>query len=242
MGILRSAARPTPRPTISREVVVTARERITAHMLRLTLGGDDLAPAVHDSPGSWIKLFVPRAGEVGEHGRAYTVRGFDPVRDEVIIDVFVHEGGTMPRWAIGARIGEPARIGGPRSGGAPDETAASLLLLADETALPAVAAILARERGGRPVRAFIEIGDPRDRQELEAPTSADIAWLDRGTHAPGTPLAAAAARLELGPDAGVWFAAEAHAAQVMRRMLRTQAVAQAHVQGYWRRGVGDYRE
>ena len=239
------AARQPRRPAVARDVVVTAREQLTEHMLRLHLGGDDLTLAVHDSPGSWVKLFAP-LGDGSEHGRAYTVRGFDPLRDEITIDVFLHAGGTMPHWASECRIGSGARIAGPRASGVADHRAEALALFADETALPAVAAILEREshsRHGRPVRAAIELGDARDRQELEAPAHAELVWLVRAPdEAPGTRLAAAAHLMDLLPGTAAWFAAEASAAKEARRALRAREVSALHAQGYWRAGVGDYRD
>ncbi|MBP6684378.1 MAG: siderophore-interacting protein [Leucobacter sp.] len=231
------------RPIISRDVVVTSREQVTEHMLRLTLGGSDLIAAVHDTPGAWVKLFVDEPDGFGEHGRAYTVRGFDPVRDEISIDFFLHGVGTMPRWASECAIGARARIGGPRPSGAPSPAAATLALFGDETSLPAIAAILEREHSHRTIKAFIEVADERDHQELEAPDSATTTWLPRRRgEAPGSQLLAAAERTEFTEDTGVWFAGEASSAHWFRRKLRALTVAELHVQGYWRSGVGDYRE
>lgn len=244
MNVIRGTAqRAAHRPTLSREVVVTRREQLTERMLRVTFGGDDLAAVVHGSAGSWVKLFVRRPGDDGEHGRAFTVRGYDPLRDEIEVDFFLHDGGTMPRWARGCRIGEPARVGGPRRGHPSSGTATSLALFGDETALPAVAAILAREHGDRPVRAFVETGDPRDRQDMDLPRGVQLTWLDRRAgDAPGARLVSAASRERFGASAGVWFAAEAGSAALFRRMLHDQDLAELHVKGYWRRGVGDYRD
>lgn len=231
------------RAAILRDVAVTARELVSERMLRLTLGGHDLAPVVHDSPGAWVKLFVPLAGGEGEHGRAYTVRGFDPIRDEIIVDVFLHAGGTMTGWAKDCRIGSPARIGGPRPSGFPGAAAASLLLFGDETALPAISAMLEREHRERPMHAHIEIGTPGDRQELELPPRTTVSWLLRSPgEAPGARLLAAAPRARLDPNTGVWFAAEAGAAHEFRRLARTLPLAETHVQGYWRLGAQDHQE
>ncbi|MEB4613650.1 siderophore-interacting protein [Leucobacter sp. M11] len=243
--ITRTATPPRAprRAAVLREVAVTAREQISERMLRVTLGGHDLAPTVHDAPGAWVKLFVPLPGGAGEHGRAYTVRGFDPIRDEITVDIFLHDGGTMTAWALGCRVGSPARIGGPRPSGAPGASAASLLLFGDETALPAISAMLEREHRERPAHAIVELGSPGDQQELELPPKASITWLLRGrTDAPGSLLVAAAPRARLDPNTGVWFAAEAHAAQEFRRLLRPVQLSESHTQGYWRRGVGDHQE
>lgn len=238
-----AATRRDRRPTAARDIIVTAREQVSEHMTRLTLGGDDLVATVHDAPGAWVKLFVEEPDGFGEHGRAYTIRGFDPIRDEITIDVFLHGTGTMPRWARESRIGTRARIGGPRASGAPSSAAATVALFGDETALPAIAAILEREHSGRRVSAAIELADDRDRQDITVPRGAAVTWLTRGRgESPGAQLLAAAERTVFTPTTGVWFAGEAASAHWFRHRLRSLDVAELHVQGYWRSGVGDYRE
>lgn len=238
-----AATRRDRRPTVTRDIVVTAREQLSPRMLRLTLGGDDLVATVHDTPGAWIKLFIDELDGFGEHGRAYTVRSFDPMRDEITIDVFRHGAGTVARWAHESRIGTRARIGGPRASGAPTSAATALTLFGDETALPAIAAILEREHSGRTIAATIELGDDRDRQDIALPRGAAITWLTRGNgERPGTQLLAAAEQAAFPRTAGVWFAGEAASAHWFRHRLQALDIAQLHVQGYWRSGVGDYRE
>ncbi|KAM9861656.1 siderophore-interacting protein [Leucobacter sp. BZR 635] len=226
-----------------RDVVVTGREHVSEHMLRLTLGGSDLIATVHDTPGAWVKLFIDEPDGFGEHGRAYTVRGFNPLSDEITIDVFLHGLGTMPRWATACTLGSRARIAGPRPSGAPSGPIKTLQLFGDETSLPAISAILEREHSGRAVEAFVELADERDRQDLATPDGTAITWLARRRgEAPGRQLLQAAEQATFTPDSGVWFAGEASSAHWFRTQLRQQPVAQLHVQGYWRSGVGDYRE
>ncbi|MGO2140025.1 MAG: siderophore-interacting protein [Leucobacter sp.] len=237
--------RTTRRANTTRDVVVTSREHVSEHMIRLTLAGHGLLAVVHETPGSWVKLFINEPDGFGEHGRAYTVRGFDPVADEIIIDVFLHGAGTVPEWAERCAIGSRARVGGPRPSGWPSRGTESLFLFGDETSLPAIAAMLEREHSHRNVSAFIELGDDRDRQDFELPrTSAAVTtWLTRGRgEKPGSQLLAAANDARFTPESGVWFAGEAASAHWFRHRLRDRGVAELHVKGYWRSGVGDYRE
>lgn len=233
------------RPTAARDVFVTAHETVSEHMIRLTLAGHDLAAVVHDSPGSWVKLFVAEPDGFGEHGRAYTVRGFDPLADTITIDIFVHGDGTIPEWASHCTLGSRARVAGPRASGAPSSDVGALILYGDETSLPAIAAMLEREHSHRPVSAYIELGDERDRQDFDLPrtTQATTTWLTRGRgEKPGARLLAAAERTTFSPSDGVWFAGEAASAHWFRHHMRGATVAELHIKGYWRSGVGDYRE
>ena len=237
-----SSKRQPRRQTVSREVIVTAREYITEHMLRITFAGEDLHAVVHGSAGSWVKLFITSpTGD--EHGRAYTVRGFNPFTNEIDIDFFIHQGGRMPAWAATCQIGERARVGGPRRGGAPTADVAALTLFGDETSLPAIQAITERAHADQVVTAFIELGDDADRQHTEHPNHVTVTWLTREAEtAPGTALLRIAAAQTFAQDTAVWFAAEARSAQLFRRILAHHSPATAHIQGYWRNGVGDYRE
>lgn len=230
------------RQIASRDVVVTAREYVTDHMLRITFAGEDLHAVVHGTAGSWVKLFITTpAGE--EHGRAYTVRGFNPFTNEIEIDFFIHQGGRMPQWAASCQLGERARVGGPRRGGAPAGDIAALTLFGDETSLPAIQAIAERAHDGQAVSAFIELGDDADRQHTTRRGNVAITWLSRDAGTPpGSELLRVAATQQFASDSAVWFAAEARAAQLFRQILADHSPATAHVQGYWRSGVGDYRE
>ncbi|GAA1324254.1 siderophore-interacting protein [Leucobacter albus] len=231
------------RPSTARDVIVVAREYVSENMIRLTLAGHDLIATVHDSPGSWVKLFVDEPDGFGEHGRAYTVRGFDPVADEITLDIFLHGAGTIPTWATRCSIGARARVAGPRASGAPSRATQSLALFGDETSLPAIAAILEREHSGRRAHAYIEVADERDEQDLSLPDNASTTWLTRRRgEQPGAQLLAAAKRTAFSDSMGVWFAGEAAAAHWFRHALPASRVAELHVRGYWRSGVGDYRE
>lgn len=93
-------------PTAPLDVVVASRDRVSEHMLRLTLGGTDPHCHRRRHPGVWVKLVVDEPDGSGEHCRAYTVRGFDPVRDEISIDVFLHGLGTIPAGHRSAQSGQ----------------------------------------------------------------------------------------------------------------------------------------
>jgi NADPH-dependent ferric siderophore reductase len=114
------------------------------------------------------------------------------------------------------------------------------LLVADETGLPALAAIVETLPAGHPVIALIEVTDAEDELPLEGPAALDVRWLHRGTAAPGstTLIADALAALELPAGAGrAWGGGEARAMRDVRTHLRDERGLEAgamSVLGYWK--------
>jgi NADPH-dependent ferric siderophore reductase len=148
--------------------------------------------------------------------RTYTVRAVRPEAGEVDVDLVRHgDGGPASRWAGQAGPGARAALVGPDAGYDGDhggvefrppwtadrpEWDGSLLLAGDETAAPAICAILERLPAGARGRALIEVPVAADALPVEAPPGVSVTWLARGGEAPGVRLvpavqAAAAALL-----------------------------------------------
>jgi NADPH-dependent ferric siderophore reductase len=138
--------------------------------------------------------------------RTYTVRRARPLDGEVDVVLVNHETagaatGPAIRWLQAAVPGDEIILVGPDAR-SPEKhqgidwrpgAASRLLLAGDETAAPAIAAIL-ESLAGRPevtARAFIEVPDARDRLPAELPDNTRIHWLDRGHGTHGDLLAAA---------------------------------------------------
>src|SRR6516164_10438986 len=93
-------------------------DKIAAHMIRVTLGGD-LEGFTSLGFDDHIKLFFPDAGaEAGSEpqmlARDYTPRRYDAARNILEIDFAIHDAGPATRWAEQARVGDALSIGGPR--------------------------------------------------------------------------------------------------------------------------------
>lgn len=122
----------------------------------------------------------------------------------------------------------------------------AVFLYADETALPAAAAILERLPAGTPVRAWFEVPHADDRIGLPTPADADITWIVRGDagreRIGAVPEVLRSARL---PEAGapyVWLAGEAGTVRAVRRhFVRDRAIDRRSVRftGYWRLGASE---
>jgi NADPH-dependent ferric siderophore reductase len=253
----------TERPRTVTSVRVLRTERPTPHLIRLVLGGDELAGLpVGEFTDHYIKLVFPHPGvdyprpldlaairrdlprEQWPRLRAYTVRAFDPLARELTVDV-VHHGdeGLAGPWAAALRPGDPVDFVGPGGAYAPSPDADWHLLVGDESALPAIGAALERLPLGAPAHVFVEIGDPADEQKLLSPGAVQLTWLHRGDRPVGAALVAAVRALEFPPGAVHAFVhGEATFVKELRRLLRVERrvpVGQLSISGYWRRGMDD---
>ncbi|GAB7193055.1 hypothetical protein NUM3379_37640 [Kineococcus sp. NUM-3379] len=177
--------------------------------LVLPRAGVDWAQAPADWFGWWRALPQERRPVM----RTYTVRAHRP--GELDVDVVLHgiaadgtptaHAGPAATWAAGARPGDPVVVLGPTAPGtgrmwgvefAPPPAARSLLLAGDETAVPAVAAILEALPAEAVVTALLEVPHAGDIVALSTRATAEIQWLPRSGHrsAHGQLLAAAVRR------------------------------------------------
>ncbi|WP_433615863.1 siderophore-interacting protein [Dactylosporangium sp. CA-139114] len=247
--------RPAPVPHTGR---VVRAERLTPNMHRVVLGGDGLARfAVGEHTDHYVKLMFPRPGvdypqpfdpvdaratmprELWPVTRTYTVREWNPATRELTLDFVLHgDSGLAAQWAVNARPGDELHFGGPGGAYSPDPAATWHLLAGDESALPAIAAALPRIPAGATCTAFVELGNPQDRQDIPG-----ITWLDRGTGPIGSALVPAVLALpwpDAGPEAVHAFVhGEATFVKELRRYLRIDRSLpreRMSVSGYWRLG------
>lgn len=139
--------------------------------------------------------------------RTYTLRNLRPECDELDIDFVLHgETGPASRWALHAAPGERLQIVAPNAecdtdpGGyewLPPAGVRNVLLIGDETALPAIAGILeqlATHPDAPRVQAFIEVPEDADCLALLCGLNAKVHWLPRASlgtrHGDGMLLAA----------------------------------------------------
>jgi NADPH-dependent ferric siderophore reductase len=242
--------------TAPRLLQVRRSARITPRMIRVTLAGDELAGFGGDGPDRRIKMFfpvegqerpaVPRAasgGPVWPAGQArpairtYTVRRFDPAAGELDVDFVLHEGhGPAAAWARDAQPGHWVAVSEPGGRYEPSAEADFHVVIGDETALPAVATVLAALPPGVPALAFLEVADADEEQSL--PGDATVTWVHRGPREPGEPLAAAVRAAEFPSGAGqAWLSGESGCVKDLRKHLldeRKLDRRRVYATGYWR--------
>jgi NADPH-dependent ferric siderophore reductase len=242
--------------TAPRLLQVRRSERITPRMIRVTLTGDALDGFEGDGPDRRIKMFfpapgqdrpaVPRAtsggplwpaGEARPTVRTYTVRRYDAGAGELDVDFVLHEGhGPAAAWARDARPGAWVGVSEPGGRYVPDPSAAFHLVIGDETALPAVATVLAALPAEVPAVAHLEVADTAEEQALPGP--ATVRWVHRGDRPAGVLLTEAvrAAALPDGPGQA-WLSGESACVRDLRRHLlddRGFDRRAVYATGYWR--------
>lgn len=244
-----------------RELEVVRSEPLTPHMQRVHLRGHDLGRFADN--GYHVYLIFPPKGRapvwpvMGQSGvpiwpqgedaltrRVYTIRHVDPELGEIVVDIVVHPGEDTPGsdFALHARPGDLVGITGPGGGEAPKET--NLVLLGDDTALPAIARILEDLPAGARATVIVEVDGPADEIALVSKADLDLRYLHRGGAAPGTLGALPRALRELdwqvvGEDPFVWAACEFQDFKTIRAHLRGDlgmARDRHLVVAYWRRG------
>src|SRR5262245_11770401 len=135
-----------------RELEVERVEKISAHMIGVTLGGD-LAGFTSLGFDDHVKLFFP-AGAAGADGtvetasRDYTPRRYDPAANTLDIEFVLHDAGPATRWARQVQPRQTLQIGGPRGSFIIPTNFDWHLLIGDDTALPAIPRRLAELPAG----------------------------------------------------------------------------------------------
>ncbi|OZD85453.1 siderophore-interacting protein [Rhodococcus sp. 05-339-2] len=256
-------------PEVIRTATVIDTRQLGPGMRRIVLGGPQLREFTRDgfefpalrSEGfdDFVRLFFPLddTGTMAlpvQHERTvewprdprpvtrnYTVRSVDTDSAELTLDFVTHDTGIASTWGRRCSVGDSIPLLGPvRSGHAPAEVD-WVLLVGDETALPAVARYLDEAAAGERIRVFVEVADAE--RELPLPTAADaeITWVHRDGAVAGTgDLLETAVRRAPWWDGTVfaWVAGESTALKGIRRYLREDRALppeMVEVTGYWRR-------
>lgn len=221
-------------------------------MARITVGG----PQIEDFAGAgtdenvMLYLYEPGAelpepltlesarvamSRVRPYMRTYTIRRHDPAANEIDFDFVLHgDHGPASKWASNAKPGDEVIFVGPSPAYQPNPDADWHLLIGDETALPAIGAIM-QALPTAEIKAFVEIEDAAEEQDL------DVVWVHRNGVPAGSPeplvKALEAAEFPQGRPA-VWAAGERQVMQAVREVLVGRGVDRASVRpaSYWRLG------
>ncbi|GAA1055726.1 hypothetical protein GCM10017608_23800 [Agromyces luteolus] len=201
-------ARPRPAYRGFRARVARVR-RLTPHFTRVTFAGEELAGFGTAGLDQRVKVVLPLeasgfahfpAGEdwysawrelPAEHRnpfRTYTIRSVRPDVREVDVDFVAHgDAGPGSAWATRARSGDEIVLVGPdelsegRTIGIDWRPGAvdTVLLAGDETAAPAICAILESLPADAEGAAIIEVPSAEDALEVAAPAGVEVRWLPR---------------------------------------------------------------
>ena len=243
--------RPPPQLTFVHSV-----ERVTPGVLRVSLEGAGLASFAASKPAAHMKLFFPAGDWPPPEGieaaprppsRTYTPRRYDASRGILEIEFVKHGAGLAADWAARAKPGDKLWVAaGPGGGYAAPEGMTKLVLLADETAMPAAGMVIESLGASVAARVYCEIANGAEARALSPHVACEPVWLNREpTQArPGSMLEAAMAApgADLA-DAHFWIACEAGAMRRIRdHLTRWMGIdrARVHTRGYWRYGDVNY--
>lgn len=240
-------------------------QQLGPHMVRVVLGGDGLDDF---TPGPWTDgyvnaYFLPAdapytvpfdvdavrslPAEQRPGSRRYTVRHWDAERRELTLDFVVHgDTGVAGPWAARARPGDLLQFTGPSGSYSPDPGADWHLMVGDASALPAIAAAIARVPAGTPVHVLVEVAGPADELPLTSPGELHLQWLHHDANPGADDLAVRALdKLDRPPGRVHAFV---HGEAVVNRDLRRHLLLDwrlpresLSVSPYWRRRFTDER-
>ena len=157
-------------------------------------------PKPPSSAEEWYAAWTAAPDAVRPPMRTYTVRDVLVEGDDrlLVVDMVVHEHGPQGpacRWALGARPGNAVQVIAPHRhsaeyGGTEFAPGAlrELLLVADETALPALARVLTDLEPGRTGHAFVEVPTGEDVLDVPVPSGFEVTWVIRDGAAHGRRL------------------------------------------------------
>ncbi len=226
-----------------RTLTVVDTERLSPHMLRITLEGPELAGFVSAGADDHLKLILPGDGE--PERRDYTPRRYDAATGRLTLDFAIHEAGPATRWALQAQAGDSLQIGGPRGSLVIDWTFDWWLLVGDETALPAIGRRIEEAPAGTRIISVVAVPSPEDEQRFESQADHAGIWVHRPVAQAddAQPFLDALANIDLPQGEGfIWIAAEAHVARAVKawaRDHRGHPKEWLRASGYWARGRSD---
>ncbi|HEV7306059.1 DUF2218 domain-containing protein [Ensifer sp.] len=244
------------------EVTVVSAYDVTPHMRRVIFSCADVMPFVDGD--MHVRLLVPPKGRppvwpgFRDDGRiawpegknellvrVYTIRALDRDRRELWIDFLQHPAPGMSTpgadFARDVRPGDVAALLGPGAGGLPE--ARTILLIGDESALPAIARIAAEAPAETRMRAIIEVEDGAEEQPLQSKGALSVQWLHRASYpnaAADMLVREAKAAIEAANDETfVWVACEKSDVRTIKTSLkaRNHDRRMMYVAWYWERDM-----
>ena len=172
-------------------------------------------------------------------GAYYTIRNLS--NDEIKMWFVLHShSGNLGNWAEKAKTGDQAILWGPRSMFSPSKKFSHLILIADETGIPAMKAISENNKNFSKCTTFYEVID----ESCQIPTKGENNilenWIYREGDEPGEgeKLLNKLKVYQLPKnDFYIFGAGEARQMMKIRKFFKSEGVAkeQMHITGYWKK-------
>ncbi|SDS50312.1 siderophore-interacting protein [Agrococcus carbonis] len=245
------------------ELEVLGSQQVSPHVRRVTLGGDEVSAMTPQGYDQWFRFFMRRDGQeqlrvpsspatwfpqylaMRESHRPwvrnYTVRDFRLEEGELDIDFVCHEDpGPGAAWAMAAQRGERAVLLDEGLLYNDDGLSGDVLMVGDESALPAIAGICGSLDPEAQGVAIIEVGHRDDIQDVQAPAGLDVRWIERGGAREGDAALEELRGLRLATELGYAYSAgeQALATGARRHLVRDRGIDKQRITftGYWKLG------
>ena len=228
-----------PRPA-PRTLKVIRSNFLTPHMLRVTLGGPELANFPKDQESAYVKLIFPQPVDGHSLTRTYTISG--QRHNEIDVDFAIHAGeGPASTWAMNAQPGNRILVGGPGPRKLINTSADWFLLAGDMAALPAIKINLAHLPRDAQGYVVLEVVDESDIQPLKSPPNIEVHWVvNFSADITGSALLDRIEQLSWLPgQPAVWAACEFHSMRALRKHFKLQhqwPKGYLYVSSYWKTG------
>ena len=238
-------------PPAFRRLTVSRLQWLGPRLIRVTVDGGELAGFEIEQPAASIRLLIPAPGSTElviprwngnefllDDGSRPVIRTFTP-RDltprGLDLDIVIHPGGAVSSWVENAHPGSKAAVSGPGRGYGIDRATSGLVLVGDETAIPAISQLLEHVR--RPADVHLAVHNGFGRVELPQESDVNVVWHELSDPGKMGEVMVAALRITELETKPIWCAGEAAAMQEVRTYLLEEMGiprSRATVRGYWK--------
>jgi NADPH-dependent ferric siderophore reductase len=223
-------------PEFRLRVVSTALE-CGGLMKRVSFASPDALPESLFEPAAWVRLWFP-TGSGREVQRGYTIAGHSPDRSRVDVSFYLHQtSGPAAAWALHVRSG--SELVATMAGSQPfsvAEDCQGVVLVGDETAFPAIRAIVSSLPNR--VRVYVMLTGTHDLSGfIEADERVEVRYVPtaKALHAFRQLQKQLHMLHDSQPEAWFcWAAGESSMMRSIRASIRgALPKGDTHVQGYW---------
>jgi NADPH-dependent ferric siderophore reductase len=178
-------------------------------------------------PAAYLSLWFsePTEGRGDRAGRSdkrtFTARWLDLPGGSITVDFVLHGSGPAASWAASAVPGDRIWAGETRGGYSVPPPGSHLVLVGDDTAMPAIGAIAEASHDSVHITAVIEVIDEMDERPVSDQRLVDPIWVHRGDdpERAGLPTLGLLEDLSVSQDAYWWIAGEREAIRAMRDVV-----------------------
>ena len=226
-------------------ITVTFSQELTPRTRRITFEGPITVDTAN--PASYLSLYFREPGpdwsdQEGAKAlpkRTYTPRYLRPECDSMTVDFVLHGEGRATEWASTARAGDVIWAGAITGGYDIPTDLEHLVLVGDDTAIPAIGTVLEAIPPGTRTTVIIEVIDEDDERDPSGSVACDPIWLHRGTDVTdvGDQMLNLARSILVPRSAYWWLAGEREAIRSVRDLLvevRHVPRDRISVAAYWR--------